>query len=674
MLRKSVSVSLLSALCALYSFAQDKCPVKFGAVTAADFDISKLTVDTTSGAVILADVGSSSFEGNSAGWFSLVYKHQRRIRIINKNGFNLADVSINLYKNKDKEERLDDVKAITYNLENGEVVQTKLTNKEIFEDKYDEKHMRKKFTLPSVKEGSIIEYSYTISSDFLFNLQPWDFQGKYPRVWSEYSVDIPEYFKYVFLSQGYQPFSSKTESAGREVFSIMFEGQNPFEKTQMVTITANTARTRWVMQNVPAFKEENYISSIKNHISKIEFQEQGIQFPNEPYEDVMGDWTRTSKQLLEREDFGAQLSRNNGWLNDEMKIVTAGAKTDLDKTKAIYYYVRNNIKSTNEKGILTQKDLKDVFKNKNGTVAEVNLLLVAMLRHENINADPVILSTRENGYTYTIYPILDRYDYVICRASVDTAVFLLDATRSYLGFNKLPSYCYNDYGRVIDKSTLPVSLSPDLLNEPAITNIMLFSDSIAGSWSGNITSIANYYESSKIRDKISSDGMEEYKKKVQTSYPEGFDLANIEIKNLDSSEMPVEVDGDVKFENPGNSDVIYFNPVSQNEFKDNPLKAEDRKYPVEMPYPIDDMCSLSIEIPAGYEVDELPKSVKVTFNDTEGFFEYYISKNESMVTLHSHIKFAKATFPPEEYQDLRSFFDYIVKKNNEQIVFKKKNN
>ena len=118
--------------------------------------------------------------------------------------------------------------------------------------------------------------------------------------------------------------------------------------------------------------------------------------------------------------------------------------------------------------------------------------------------------------------------------------------------------------------------------------------------------------------------------------------------------------------------IIYFNPVIKNWYKENPLKSAERKYPVEMPSLTDVNYSLYMEIPNGYEVDELPKSVKVTFNDNEALFEYYISKDESNINLRSHVKFFKATFPPEEYQDLRSFFDYIVKKNNEQIVFKKK--
>ena len=58
MLIKSVPVLIVVLLCTIFVSAQEKCPVKFGHVTAEDFDISKFNVDTTEGGVIIADVGS----------------------------------------------------------------------------------------------------------------------------------------------------------------------------------------------------------------------------------------------------------------------------------------------------------------------------------------------------------------------------------------------------------------------------------------------------------------------------------------------------------------------------------------------------------------------------------------------------------------------------------------
>lgn len=49
--------------------------------------------------------------------------------------------------------------------------------------------------MPNVKEGSIIEYAYTIKSPFISNFPEWSFQ-KYSSKLPEYTTLIPEYFVY----------------------------------------------------------------------------------------------------------------------------------------------------------------------------------------------------------------------------------------------------------------------------------------------------------------------------------------------------------------------------------------------------------------------------------------------------------------------------------------------
>jgi hypothetical protein len=105
--------------------------------------------------------------------------------------------------------------------------------------------------------------------------------------------------------------------------------------------------------------------------------------------------------------------------------------------------------------------------------------------------------------------------------------------------------------------------------------------------------------------------------------------------------------------------------------KNNPFKSEERHYPVEMPYKVEETYVLSMEIPKGYQVDEMPKSAKVAYNETDGLFEYLIQKSGNNIQMRMHLKLNKANFQTEEYATLRDFFSYVVKKENEQIVFKK---
>ena len=653
------------------TFCQDKSgersPVKFGQVAAADFDLSKYNFDTSVSAVVISDVGSSSFEGNSKGWFTLVYKHQERIKILNKNGFDAARIEIPLYSNGSDEEKIADLKAFTYNLENGQVVKTALDDKSVFKDKLSKNLVEKKFTFPAVKEGSIIEYSYTINSDFLFNLQPWPFQGDYPRIWSEYNVGMPEFFNYVILAQGYQPFYINNRSESFKSYAVTRSGG--VESDEHINVSAPLHLLRWVMKDVPALKEENFTSTIKNHVAKLEFQLSQYRFPDQPVEEVMGNWFSVTDSLLKRENFGEPLSKDNNWLNDDMKTIVAGTSDPLQKATLIYAYLRDHFTCTDFSDMFLNNPLKTIFKNKSGSVSDINLLLVAMLRHENIEAYPMILSTRGHGFARADYPLMHQYNYVIAEAAINGTSYFLDASQPLLGFGKLPLKCYNGYARRIAQPPVLTNLVADSLKEGKVTSVIITAEK--GKLTGSFQSTLGYYESLGVRERIKDKGEADFYKKLKAGYTNDIEIDQPGIDSLQSKEDPVTIHYDFKI-NDMDGNIIYLNPMMAEGYKDNPFKAAERKYPVEMPYTFDETYILTMDIPKDYVVDEIPKSAKVTYNDGEGMFEYMISKSESGIQLRSRLMIKRANFNPDDYNSLRDFFGYIVKKHSEQIVLKKK--
>ena len=647
---------------------QEKLPVRFGKVSPEDFNLSKYSFDTGSSAVVIADVGRTSFEGNTKGWFSLNFKHQIRIKILNKNGFDAANFSIPLYFDGDNEEKLENLKAITYNLEDGKVVETKLENSAVFKDKLSKHKIIRKFTFPAVKEGSIIELSYTINSDFLTNLQPWSFQGGYPRLWSEYQVEMPSFFNYVHLSQGYHPYFANERKSVFRTFNVLVPGQLASERNENYTFSGDVQIIRWIMKDVPALKEEMFTSTINNHISKVEFQLSAYREPLRP-RDIMGNWLTVTENLLKNESFASTLAKNNNWLDDEMKVITAGATTPMQKAKLIYAYVRDHFTCTGQYGIYLSTPLKNTFKAKNGYVADINLLLIAMLMHEGIQADPVILSTRDHGIVHDFYPLMDRFNYVITAAQIEGRQYYLDASKPDLGFAKLESECYNGYARVIAAEPKLINLAADSLLERKVTSVFIINDPKEGI-AGNIRSQLGYYESLSLRNKVKSEGKEAYIRKLKAGFASEMNIREAAIDSLKKLEEPVAVHYD--FNLKLDEDIIYFNPLVVEAYKENFLKAAERKYPVEMPYAFDETFVLNMEIPKDYTLEEMPKSARVSFNEGEGMFEYIIGKSEDKIQLRSRVILKKAYFLPEEYEPLRSFIGYVVKKHSEQIVFKKK--
>ena len=663
-------LAIVFSLLLIDCLAQDKTPVKFGKLSAEDFKTSAYNIDSNATAIVIADVGSSEIVGNNKGWFSLEYKRFKRMHILKKGGYELADVEIPLYTNGNDEEVLDNLKAYTYNLENGKVVETKLDVKNsVFKDKLSKNHVIKKFTFPAIKEGSIIEFEYKITSDFLFNLQPWEFQGSYPRLWSQYEVSIPEFLNYVFLSQGLQYDLTKTQSTRTVDFHVS-DSRTTAGASERIRFPANVAAHKMIMRNVPALKEENFTTTLDNHIAKIEFQLAEYRQPL-AYRSVMGNWFDVSQTLLKDEDFGLQLNKDNSWMNDELKLALKNAASEREKAKNIYKYVQTNFTCTNYNRIYADQQLRNILKDKKGSEAEINLLLVAMLRKSGLQADPVILSTRSHGYTNPIYPMMERFNYVVCRAKVNDQVVYLDASRPRLGFGVLHWECYNGQARIINSEASAVDLVSDSLAEKKFTYLMLFAGE-KGGIIGSMQQTPGYYESYALRDRIKEKGMDELFKDIKKDFGVEVEITDPKIDSLELFDESIQISYGVKVD-LGKEDVIYLNPMFGERYKENPFKSAQRAYPVEMPYTLNETYVLTLDVPEGYEVDELPKSTRVNFDETgASSFEYLIGNSGGKISLRSRIKLTRSYFLPEEYEILREFFNLVVSKQNEQIVFKKK--
>src|SRR4051812_32729420 len=117
----------------LLSAQQTSSPLaRYGKVSIEDLQKKIYPIDSNADAVVLCDIGTTAIEGNNKNWFSTNFKRHRVVHILTKAGYEKADVEILLYSNGSDEEKMDGLKAVTYNLENGKVVETKLDKSAIF--------------------------------------------------------------------------------------------------------------------------------------------------------------------------------------------------------------------------------------------------------------------------------------------------------------------------------------------------------------------------------------------------------------------------------------------------------------------------------------------------------------------------------------------------------------
>ncbi|MDX5417608.1 MAG: DUF3857 domain-containing protein, partial [Hymenobacteraceae bacterium] len=330
--------------------------------------------DTSAVAVILSDFGVSHFRINAD--LKLITERRTRIKILKKTGYDWANVEVPFYQQGTSRESVGAVRGYTYNLENGKIRKDKLEQSAVFEEQQSENRRSKKFTMPNVKEGSVIEYTYTVTSDFVYNLKEWEFQHTIPTVWSEYRAKIPQYFDYKTLQNGYHKL------------------HDPHDKYD-----ATLNGYRWVMVDLPALRPEKYITTLSDYQSKIEFELQMLHIPGQESKVMTGEWEQVIQDLMKEDRFGSQLNRKGFFKNDIASIVEKHSNPQQQMT-AIYNLVQNTMRWNGKYGIYTTGPLRKAFESKTGSAAEVNLLLTAMLQEAGLDAAPVLVSTREHGRIY----------------------------------------------------------------------------------------------------------------------------------------------------------------------------------------------------------------------------------------------------------------------------------
>ncbi len=352
-LRQILCVSL-AAVCLTGSLQAQPEPMKFGKIEMADLQMKSYAKDTSADAVVLADYGRSWFDVTGAG-LQLKFERHTRIKILKKSGYDWATHKIPyLSYSNSNEEKITSLKGVTYNLEGGKIIPTKLTKEAIFSEEVTDKIRQQRFTMPNVKEGSVIEYNYTITADlsFAYRFRAWEFQTGIPTIWSEYRATIPEYFYYQMNFQGYESFHIQEKTPTN--WSIMSEGS---------VHNAAASAYRWVTKDAPAMKEEPFMTTIDNYVTKIEFELAQIQIPGRITQNYSNNWATLTTTLLDEEDFGGQLSRA-GYLKEALTVIKNQHANPHDRLVAVYDHIRRHMTWNEQVGIYSRQGLKKAYETR----------------------------------------------------------------------------------------------------------------------------------------------------------------------------------------------------------------------------------------------------------------------------------------------------------------------
>jgi hypothetical protein len=653
--------------------------MKVGKVPMEDLQMTTYAADTSAEAVILGDFGYTRFAYSQNDWFTIDFYRHVRIKILDKDGFDWADFEIPLYLHKSgKDEDLSGIKAVTVNLEKGKPVVEKLSRGNLIREMKNKNVELVKFTMPNIKEGSVIDISYKVRSPFLWNLNPWFFQDEIPVKRSEYHVFIPEYFYYKNWINGYI-YVKKESEVLHETYqytqSASVDGGlgGGRESGGIRSFEAEVKHWTYLAENVPAFRDEPYITTSHDYLSFLEFELVSTDFPGSIKEYYTRSWEDIREDLMDDPDFGKQID-NSGHLKDQISLINLATNDPLEKMKMAYEHIKNRMVWDKRYRTQSYDGVRKSYNEAGGTSADINLNLVALCRGLGLKANPVIVSTRSHRKLRPGQVILSQFNHVVVCIEIGKDKYVLDAIDPYCPYYMLPPNTLNGQGMMISENGFEwVDLLSDLPADEVFYAELSINDDLE--FEGRINNVSENFAALKERKKIKKYASEnEHIEKMEQNL-EGLEITNFEVENLDSIYNPLKVNAEVIMTDKiiEGGDRLYFVPILFDRLEENPYKNDERKFPIDYNYPLNEKYTTLINLPAGYEVEEIPESMLLSLPDNGGKFLYNIKMMDNQLAIHYEFVISQTLFPATQYGEIKKFYELIVAKQAEQVVLKRIN-
>jgi len=647
----------------------------FFSIKAQSYELGKVTLselqekvnhkDTSAPAAILFKKGRTFFTYNEDKGFIANHVYEFKIKIYKKEGLSWANQQVRYYIGYENisEDRLEFSDGITYNLENEKIVKTKLDNQGSFKKKINKYWNEKAITLPSVKVGSIIEYKYILKSENIVRFPDFEFQYQIPVNYFEYKMEIPEVYIYKPILIG--SYSIETDAK-------LVSGHQTYENkhNQSSSLSYRQINSVYKGKDIQALVNEPYISNAENYKGTIQHELERIRYTDKPDKDFTVTWEGVATNIFKNDKFGKELNVKK-FLLDDVKRLLQNVESQNERLNIIFKFVQNKMNWNEVNDYDTEKGVEKAYLDQTGNVAEINFILINMLQLAGIEANPVLVSTIENGVP--AYPTRTGFNYVIAAAEIDGKQILLDATHKYTIPNILPLNVLNWKGRLIkiDGTSKEIDLMPVTLSRN-YSNILVKMDG-SGKMDGKVRIQKTDYDAYDFRIQNANKNQENYLEKLEQQLGD-LKITDYKIENEKTnlinpisesysftSENQTEIVGDKMLVNA----LLFFTRSK------NPFTQEKRQNPIYFGYPSQEKFNLNIEIPEGYSVESMPKPIRISSENKEIVFTFITSNVDNKIQISCSKEIYNSIFAADQYDGLKDLFQKMIVSQNEKIVLKK---
>lgn len=572
-----------------------------------------------------------------------------RVKIYDKDkAEDWLNLEIPLHKNSaGDEEVLNKMKGFVYNLENGTAITTKVDKSSKYKSKESKYTTITKFAFPNVKNGSIIEYQYEVLSPFLYSVPQIIIESDTPSLYTEYILDAPSYIAYNVNYTG----------------SLAPKHRIIEEKT-MYGMQFKTYRFGY--ENLKGFKSEKFVKNDRNYRTKISAELHSTNFGQLKMHS--SSWEEIKEKLYKDEDFGSELKRTK-LAKENMPAGISSLPSDAEKADAIFNYVKNTFTWNKDRGIYTEDGIKKLIETKTGNAAEINLFLIMLLREAGLTAEPLIISTVDNGLINLTSPSIVSMNFVLAAVKIKDGFNLFDATSKQSSKNNLPPRDWNNYGVLIAKektSLMEMTNTTSSFNYLTAEAKINEDGSISGTYADKDTGTYAMF----VKESY-DENAEKYKKQYKENY--SIDFTGIDSKILENGdfESTMKFSSDNLIDRVGKKMII--NPMlflnkNSNEFD----QADERKYPIDFISSFTKVKKIILEIPEGYLIESMPKSKKIVTQDKEIEYSYVAEQKGNKLEIISTTKIVSPDYPKEYYPAFKQIWGTASKSENQVVSLIKK--
>jgi len=371
-----------------------------------------------------------------------------------------------------------------------------------------------------------------------------------------------------------------------------------------------------------------------------------------------------------------QIGNDDATIKEKALEIVQGKTTDIEKIKAIYFWVQQNIRYLAfENGIAGFKPEKaqEVLRKKYGDCKGMANLTKCLLTSLGYDARLCWIGTNHIAYDYSI-PSLSVDNHMICAVKYKNKLYFLDATETNIGFEE---YAERIQGRQVlvengEKYLLEhIPITTYTQNTETETRVL----SIEGSsFKGN--AVQTFSGESKENlisgmESVKKDKMDDALRNYLSDGKKDLTINDLKMINIKPDEGKMSLQYQLVYQNAVNifGNDMYVDLDFRKSFTGFKIDTAKRKLDYMFPYKMNDITETTLILPPGYQVQNVP----APFITQNAVFEIKVSytNQPGKIIFKKEVNIKQALLKKKYFSDWNKAIEGLNEFYNNQLTLTK---